>query len=83
MKLNNRDEGIPSTAIREIAILKELTHENIVRLFDVFCKPGELVLVFELLESDLKKFMKARGGSLQPKQIQDFARQLLIGMEFC
>merc|ERR1719161_1177069 len=83
MKLNNREEGIPSTAIREIAILKELSHENIVRLVDVFCKPGELVLVFELLESDLKKHMKARGGCLQPNQIRDFGRQLLVGMEFC
>merc|ERR1719161_2743184 len=83
MKLNNQEEGIPSTAIREIAILKELSHENIVRLVDVFCKPGELVLVFELLESDLKKHMKARGGCLQPNQIKDFGRQLLLGMEFC
>merc|ERR1719379_1614738 len=83
MKLNNREEGIPSTAIREIAILKELSHENIVQLVDVFCKPGELVLVFELLESDLKKHMKARGGCLQPNQIKDFAHQLLLGMEFC
>merc|ERR1719258_788844 len=45
--------------------------------------PGELVLVFELLDSDLKKFMKARNGSLQPKQVQILARQLLMGMEFC
>merc|ERR1719181_612350 len=66
MKLNNRDEGIPSTAIREIAILKELSHENIVKLMDVFCKPGELVLVFEILDSDLKKHMKALSGPMQP-----------------
>merc|ERR1719487_2382583 len=83
MKIGNRDEGLPSTAIREIAILKQLSHENIVELVEVFCKPGELVLVFELLDSDLKKHMKARGGSLQPRQIKDFARQLLAGMEFC
>merc|ERR1719201_2432757 len=83
MKLNNREEGIPSTAIREIAILKELSHENIVRLVDVFCKPGELVLVFELLDSDLKKHMKALGGRLQPGQVRDFGRQLLKGIEFC
>merc|ERR1719181_2414845 len=51
MKIGNREEGVPSTAIREIAILKELSHENIVCLFDVFCKPGELVLVFELLDT--------------------------------
>jgi serine/threonine protein kinase len=83
MKLGSQEDGVPSTAIREIAILKELAHDNIVRLIDVFCKPGELVLVFELLDSDLKKHMKAIGGHLQPSQVRDFARQLLTGIEFC
>jgi serine/threonine protein kinase len=83
MKLGSQEDGVPSTAIREIAILKELAHDNIVRLIDVFCKPGDLVLVFELLDSDLKKHMKAIGGHLQPSQVRDFARQLLTGIEFC
>lgn len=83
MKLGTQEDGVPSTAIREIAILKELSHENIVRLIDVFCKPGELVLVFELLDSDLKKHMKALNGRLQPAQVRDFGRQLLKGIEFC
>jgi len=83
MKLSNRDEGVPSTAIREIAILKELSHENIVRLIDVFCKPGELVLVFELCDTDLKKHMRSLGGRLPPSQVKDFAHQMIKGMEFC
>merc|ERR1719263_374636 len=83
MKISNRDEGVPSTAIREIAILKELTHENVVGLIDVFCKPGELVLVFELLDTDLKKYMKSKSCKLLAAQVKDFARQLLAGVEFC
>ena len=31
IRLEGDDEGVPSTAIREISILKELQHENIVR----------------------------------------------------
>lgn len=31
IRLENDEEGIPSTAIREISVLKELNHENIVR----------------------------------------------------
>lgn len=31
IRLEREDEGVPSTAIREISLLKELQHDNIVR----------------------------------------------------
>lgn len=31
IRLESEEEGVPSTAIREVSILKELTHENIVQ----------------------------------------------------
>ncbi len=31
IRLESEDEGVPATAIREISVLKELQHENIVR----------------------------------------------------
>lgn len=34
-RLETEDEGVPSTAIREISLLKELKHPNIVSLEDV------------------------------------------------
>lgn len=83
MKLDSQEEGIPSTAIREIAILKELSHPNVVKLYDVLCKPGKLVLVFEYLENDLKKYMKSMNGRLTPGTIKNFAYQLVRGVEFC
>mmetsp|Transcript_28392 Transcript_28392/g.56771 ORF Transcript_28392/g.56771 Transcript_28392/m.56771 type:complete len:266 (+) Transcript_28392:2-799(+) len=84
MKLDNEEEGIPSTALREIALLKELSHENVVKLLDVFCSTKRLVLVFEFLPQDLKKHMRALGGKqMEPKVIKSMAYQLCKGTEFC
>ena len=62
IKLETEQEGIPSTAIREIALLKELQHPNIVRLVNVLHTDKKLTLVFEYLEFDLKKYMRAQGS---------------------
>ena len=83
MKLDAQKEGVPSTAIREIALLKELVHPNVVRILDVFCNPNKLVLVFEFLENDLKKYMKALDGPLSPFTVKHFAYQLCRGVGFC
>lgn len=50
IRLEAEDEGIPSTAIREISLLKQLQHPNIVRLYDVVHTEKKLTLVFEFLD---------------------------------
>lgn len=57
MKLQDEEEGVPSTAIREVAILKELDHPNVVKLLDVCCTQNKLLLIFEFVDSDLKKYL--------------------------
>ncbi|XP_047251314.1 cell division control protein 2 homolog A isoform X3 [Capsicum annuum] len=57
IRLEQEDEGVPSTAIREISLLKEMQHANIVRLQDVVHSEKRLYLVFEYLDLDLKKHM--------------------------
>ncbi|XP_023229322.1 cyclin-dependent kinase 1-like [Centruroides sculpturatus] len=57
IRLESEDEGVPSTAIREISLLKELNHINIVRLQDVLMQQNRLYLVFEYLSMDLKKYL--------------------------
>jgi cyclin-dependent kinase len=83
MKLDAEEEGVPSTAIREIALLKELSHDNVVKLLDVFCSTTKMILVFEFVENDLKKYMKAYGKPLPPNTIKGLTFQLCCGVEFC
>lgn len=82
IRLEAEDEGIPSTAIREISLLKLLEHPNIVRLHDVVHSPSSLTLVFEFLDSDLKKFIDTSHGLL-PNSIKSFLYQLLQGLAYC
>lgn len=59
IRLEKEDDGVPSTAIREISLLKGLKHPNIVELKEVLYSEDKLYLVFEYLDYDLKKYMKA------------------------
>lgn len=77
------DEGIPSTAIREIALLKQLSHTNIVRLYDVIYTEKKLTLVFEYLDQDLKKYMDTCPNGIDSYRIRSFMAQLLAGIKFC
>jgi negative regulator of the PHO system len=79
------DEGTPSTAIREISLMKELRHVNILRLHDVIHTETKLVLIFEFCEQDLKRYMDTHGdrGALDLRIVQSFMSQLLTGIAFC
>ncbi|CAG8539864.1 17857_t:CDS:10, partial [Gigaspora rosea] len=83
IRLDNEEEGVPCTAIREISLLKELKHANIVRLYDVLHTEKKLTLVFEYLDSDLKKFLDTYGGDLDVPTIKQLMYQLLKGIAFC
>ena len=57
LRLDDNGEGVPVTTLREVALLKELVHDNIVRLRDVVAAPPKLYLVFDYHEQDLKQCM--------------------------
>ncbi|KAG8679347.1 Cyclin-dependent kinase catalytic subunit, partial [Ceratobasidium sp. 394] len=59
IRLEAEDEGVPSTAIREISLLKELKDDNVVPLLDIVHADSKLYLVFEFLDMDLKRYMES------------------------
>ncbi|CAL4146110.1 unnamed protein product, partial [Meganyctiphanes norvegica] len=83
IRLENEADGVPSTALREICLLKELDHENIVRLLDVVHADKKLYLVFEFLNQDLKKLFDNNLGGLPSDLVRSYVHQLLKGIEFC
>mmetsp|Transcript_30473 Transcript_30473/g.41286 ORF Transcript_30473/g.41286 Transcript_30473/m.41286 type:complete len:305 (-) Transcript_30473:853-1767(-) len=86
IQLLDEDDGVPSTAIREISLLKDLVHPNIVHLRDVIFHDSKLFLVFQYVEQDLKNFMDDREKKNIPlgsDLIKHLLRQLVKGMAFC
>merc|ERR550537_1849053 len=74
---------MPSTTIREIALLKELQHPNIVSLCDVIHTEKKLTLVFEYLDQDLKKLLDMCDSGLDAATTRSFLYQILQGVAFC
>ena len=83
IKLEAEDEGIPSTAIREISLLKELKHVNIVKLYNVVHSEKKLTLVFEFADQDLKKALDDRGKGFDGPTVRSYLFQLLRGIAYC
>jgi len=86
IRLEAEDEGVPSTAIREISLLKELKDENIVRLLDIVHADQKLYLVFEFLDVDLKRYIETGNQNRTPITLQivkKFTHQLNMGLLYC
>ena len=84
IKIDLENEGIPSTALREITILRELQHPNIIELKDVICNNNKLYLLFEFAEYDLRKYLEEfEHKNLEEETIKSFLYQILDALAYC
>lgn len=73
----NENEGIPSTTLREISILKILNHKNIINLLNIIHKEEFLIMVLEYVEYDLLTFIE----KFQHTKLS-LIHQLIYGLHF-
>ncbi|CAH0384441.1 unnamed protein product [Bemisia tabaci] len=94
IRMEGNDEGIPSTALREVTLLKELDHPNIVSLYEVLMEENRMYLVFEFLTMDLKKFLDCQlpnskidtsntVGKLDTMLMKSYLYQITQAILFC
>ncbi|CAG9316351.1 PHO85 [Blepharisma stoltei] len=84
IRLSDGEEGIPSTTIREISLLKDLIHPNIVKLLDVIHDNHKLYLVFEYVDHDLKMILDTYlGQGFDLFEAKSYLYQLLKGLAAC
>ncbi|CAH0772626.1 unnamed protein product [Bemisia tabaci] len=93
VRLENEKEGFPITAVREIKILRQLNHKNIIKLQEIvtdkqdaldFRKDkGSFYLVFEYLDHDLMGLLES--GMVEFNEIHNacIMKQLLDGLNYC
>lgn len=93
VRLENESEGFPITAIREIKILRQLNHKNIVSLKEVVTDKedilefkkggGSFYLVFEYMDHDLTGLIESGMVNFTVKDNAIIMRQLLEGLNYC
>jgi cell division cycle 2-like len=78
-----REEGFPTTILREIHALQALKHPNLMELIDVVCTDRrQLHLVMEYCEHDVKSFQAAVGRAFSEAEVKRVSIQLLEGLAF-
>ena len=77
------DPGLPASAIREVSLLSQLDHPNVVRLRDVLWDRRRLYLIMECADVDLRALLDIRASQGQPLPREIVARycyQVLSGL---
>ncbi|KAK4530136.1 hypothetical protein CCYA_CCYA03G0993 [Cyanidiococcus yangmingshanensis] len=93
LRMSNEREGFPLTACREIKVLRELRHENIVNLIEMVTsqgatsantgRKGDIFMVFEYMDYDLTGLLDTPEVHFSEAQVKCYAQQLLRGLAYC
>jgi len=68
--------GVHITACRELSLLRELNHPNVLNLQRVYCDPadGSLFMLFDYAEYDLLSMIKHHREALRDKRMSEVRR---------
>ncbi|XP_069071986.1 cyclin-dependent kinase 13 isoform X2 [Pleurodeles waltl] len=93
VRLDNEKEGFPITAIREIKILRQLTHQSIINMKEIVTDKedavdfktdkGAFYLVFEYMDHDLMGLLESGLVHFDENHIRSFMKQLMEGLDYC
>eukprot|EP01069_Polyplicarium_translucidae_P007319 Polyplicarium_translucidae@DN3089_c0_g2_i3.p1 len=77
------ENGLPETALREVTLLHDLKHENILRLHNISCNTSRLYMVCEYLDMDLKKYIRSKSRAVSYGATKRIVYEVLKGVAFC
>ena len=82
-KDSDEDDQVRKTALREVRLLKQLRHENVVRLTEVFRRKGKLYLVFEYVERTILEDLEQHMDGLSAEETKRLMWQLVKSILYC
>ncbi|KAK3944983.1 hypothetical protein QBC46DRAFT_250491 [Diplogelasinospora grovesii] len=82
IRMEGEKDGFPVTAVREIKLLRSLSHKNIVNLQEVMVETNECFMVFEYLSHDLTGLLNHPNYTLDAAHKKHLAQQLFEGLDY-
>ncbi|XP_070544778.1 cyclin-dependent kinase-like 2 isoform X2 [Ptychodera flava] len=80
---SEEDKMVKKIAMREVRMLKQLRHENLVNLIEVFRRKKRLYLVFEFVDHTVLDELERYPNGLDELMCRKVLWQVLKGVEFC
>ncbi|KFQ19623.1 Cyclin-dependent kinase-like 2 [Mesitornis unicolor] len=77
------DAVVRKIAMREIKLLKQLRHENLVNLLEVYKKKKRWYLVFEFVDHTVLDDLEAFPNGLDYSRVRKYLFQIIRGIAFC
>ncbi|KNE59560.1 CMGC/CDK protein kinase [Allomyces macrogynus ATCC 38327] len=84
IRMDNDNDGFPIPSIREVSLLRQLKHKNVVRVQEVVVgsKLDHTFMLMEFCDRDLATMLDRLPEPLAPREVQCLMRQLLEGMMY-
>lgn len=79
-------DGLDPTALREVGFLREMKHQNVIALLDVFSSglaTQSLNLVLEFLDTNMEALIKDRSLIFTPADVKSWMAMMISGLEYC
>ncbi|XP_027758979.1 cyclin-dependent kinase-like 2 isoform X1 [Empidonax traillii] len=77
------DAAVRKIAVREIKLLKQLRHENLVNLLEVCKRKKRWYLVFEFMDHTVLDDLEASPNGLDYDTVRKYLFQIMRGIAFC
>lgn len=84
MNPGQKNDGVTLATIREIMILREFKHKNVISILDIFVRDNYIYMVMPFMVGDLEILIRAKNKILlTPSHIKTYMFQIISAVNYC